>query len=103
MNQVQKNGGSRPLHLIANATNVDDAVSVIDMLIRAGAHTDCLDFDGFLPEQRAKSNTIKSLLHSRRTRSLKCRCVQLIISSKLPYKSHLSPTLHSFIHMHQGS
>lgn len=102
VNELAKHSGQRSLHIIAKAFNVDCAVQIIKILLKAGAHTDCLDSDGFLPEQRARSIEIESLLRSTRTNSLKCLCTHLIISKKLPYKLHLSSRLINFIHMHQG-
>jgi hypothetical protein len=89
------------LHLVANTYNVDDAQPIIEILIAAGAHTDCLDYQGLLPEQRAGSIEIKKLLHSKRSRSLKCQCAHLIISKGFNYESYLPKHLKDFILLHQ--
>jgi aspartate-semialdehyde dehydrogenase len=71
------------------------------MLIAAGAHTDCLDDQGFLSEERAENNEIRKLLHSKRSISLKCQCTRLIISEGINYESNLPNNLKNFILMQQ--
>ena len=63
---------STPLHLIARCENVDNARSVIRLLLDANAHTDCTDIMGHLPEDVARTLEIKELLHANQKISLKC-------------------------------
>ena len=93
--------GCLPLHLVAYINNTDVALPIIEILIAAGAHTDCLDFQGFLPEDRAANNEIRQLLHSKRSMSLKCQCAHLILSKNINYEFYLSKNLKNFILMHQ--
>lgn len=103
VNELVKSSGQRPLHIIAKASNIDCAVRIVKILLEAGAHTDCLDSNGFLPEQRARSIEIESLLRSTRTHSLKCLCAHLILSKKLHYQLHLPSSLIDFVRMHKGA
>ncbi len=99
---VNEDCGYRPLHQVALNSDLEYAQSVIETLIVAGTHTDCLDYQGLLPEQRASNLKIRNFLHAKRSRSLKCLRAQLIIFKGIQYQSSLSDRLKSYILMHQS-
>jgi len=53
VNEVVSNTKSTPLHLIARCYNIDSARSVIQLLLDANAHIDCIDKNGLKPEDVA--------------------------------------------------
>jgi hypothetical protein len=53
--------------LIAEAFDIEHARSIAEILIAAGAHTDCRDYKGLLPEDYAKDIEIREFLRSKRS------------------------------------
>jgi hypothetical protein len=98
---IDEYSGYRPLHQVALRSDREYAQSIIKILIAAGTHTDCRDYQGLLPEERALDPNIRNYLYTKRSRSLKCQCAQLIIAKKIEYQSYLSNHLKSFVRMHQ--
>jgi hypothetical protein len=88
--------------VISEAVDIEHARSIAQILIAAGAHTDCRDYKGLLPEQHAKDIEIREFLRSKRSMSLKCQCANRIILTGINYKSCLSKNLKNFVLMHQG-
>ncbi len=102
VNEIVPKYECRPLHLVAYTNNTDVALPIIEMLIATGAHTDCFDFEGLIPEAPATNIEIRQLLHSKRSISLKCQCAHLILSKNINYELYLSKNLKNFILMHQS-
>ena len=100
VNEVAPSMKSTPLHLTARCNDVDNAKSVIRLLLDANAHIDCIDGSGQQPEDRAWSFEIQMLLHENRKLSLKCRCAQLINLKNMCYAKSLSSNLIGFVRMH---
>ncbi len=100
VNEVVPNTKSTPLHLIAQCYNTDSARSVIQLLLDANAHIDCIDKNGLKPEDVAWTWNIRMFLQENRKLSLKCQCARLINAQNLSYISYLSPTLINFVRMH---
>ncbi|CAF0935501.1 unnamed protein product [Adineta ricciae] len=90
----------RPLHVIATCSDIDISKPVIELLLSHGAHIDCIDGRGNLPYALASEPAIKELLRPTRSLSLKCRCAQIIVSTRINYQNYLSSNLSSFVRLH---
>jgi hypothetical protein len=100
VDEVNSKTKSTPLHLIVRCQNVDNARSVIGLLLGANAHIDCLDIKGYQPEDLARTLEIKELLHANQKLSLKCLCARLINMNNVCYTTSLSSNLIDFVRMH---
>ncbi|CAF3924740.1 unnamed protein product [Adineta steineri] len=83
----------RPLHAIATCSNIDIAKPIIELFLAQGAHADSIDSRGNLPQDLASQPAVKELLRSTRKLSLKCRCAQIIVSTRINYQNYLSSNL----------
>ena len=93
-------GITRPLHAIASSYDSDSAKPIIELLLAHGAHADCIDERGRLPQDLVHDPVRKELLSPTRNLSLKCRCAQMIIFKKISYRHCLSPNLVAFVQLH---
>ncbi|UJR19677.1 hypothetical protein I4U23_022811 [Adineta vaga] len=93
---------TRPLHMIARCSNIDIAKPIIQLLHAQGAHADCIDSRGNLPEDLALEPTVKEFLRSNRNLSLRCRCAQIIVSKRTNYQKYLSSNLITFVRLHNN-
>ncbi|CAF4754928.1 unnamed protein product [Rotaria sp. Silwood2] len=100
VNAVCRYFKERPLHFIAKCLDIDIARPIIELLLVQGAHTDCVDDQGRLPHDLASEPSVKELLRTARRLSLKCRCAQVIISTKMNYRNRLSSNLVAFVRLH---
>lgn len=91
----------RPLHVIATCSDIHIGKSVIELLLSHGAHIDCIDDRGNLPYALASEPAIKELLCPTRNLSLKCRCAQIIVSTRINYQNYLSSNLSDFVRLHE--
>ena len=90
----------RPLHAIARCDDIDIAKPIIELLLAHGAHADCVDEQGKLPQDCVWKPTIKEFLSPTRKLSLKCRCAQIIVSKNIDYQTHIPVHLLDFIRLH---
>jgi len=78
-------------------------LSIIELLIRTGAHIDCLNRFNKTPLDYAQTMEIKSLLQKYQIpSSLKCLCARFIVEKKINYE-FLWPSnnkLNKFIYLH---
>lgn len=103
VNEIQPIDEYTPLHLFCSGfyfENLDDAISIIKLLLDANAHMDCVDAYGRRPEERAHHVEIRQLLQENQKLSLKCRCARMIIEQNLYYEKYLSKYLIKFVRMH---
>ena len=100
-NDLSDTPGTRPLHAIALAYT-DLAKPIAELLLAYGAHADCIDDYGRLPQDRTCDLAIKALLSPTRNLSLKCRCAQMIVSKRINYRQCLSPNLVAFVQLHSN-
>ena len=103
VNEICDNEGNRPLHFIAQCSNIVRAKPVIELLLAFGAHPDAMNYKGYLPKDIAKARDVKILLSQSQKLSLKCRCARMIISTTINYQKYLSPNLIAFIQLHSNS
>ena len=90
----------RPLHAMTRWYDIDIVKPIIELLLAHGAHADCVDSEGKLPQDCTWEPTMKELLSSTRKLSLKCRCAQIIVSKKINYQIDLPVHLRDFIRLH---
>ena len=95
--------GRRPLHLIATHSNLAIARPLIELLLAHGAHLDVVDRSGHFPQDLARTLDVKELLRIDRQLSLKCRCAQIIASTRMNYETMLPPSLIPFVQLHSNS
>ena len=100
VNETNSRSNMTLMHTIGGAYNIYPSRPIIQILLDAGAHIDCVNAYGHLPEDCAHNMEIKEILRTHRKISLKCLCARLIASSKIPYKHCLSSTLVHFVYMH---
>lgn len=99
---VESSNGDTALHLISRSTK-SDALPIVELLINARAHLDCLNKHNKTPIDDAKTPEIKSLLQRQQTPTLlKCLCARFIVRKQLNYQS-IWPSeskLNTFIYLH---
>lgn len=99
---VDASNGDTALHLISRSTK-SDALPIVELLINAQAHLDCLNKHNRTPIDEAKILEIKVFLQKQQTPALlKCLCARYIVQNRLNCDSICSSEskLHKFLHMH---
>ncbi|CAF0780577.1 unnamed protein product [Adineta steineri] len=94
--------GNTALHIISQSDKLD-ALSIIELLINAGAHLDCLNKHNKTPFDYAKTIEMQTLLQKQQTPSLlKCLCARHIVTQQLQYESiwPAKARLNTFIYLH---
>ncbi|CAF4796701.1 unnamed protein product [Rotaria sp. Silwood1] len=101
-------GCDTALHVISRCSKRDtntNPVAIVELLINAGAHVDCVNQYGETPLSVAIRNEIKDFLRLKQIpSSLKCLCARLIAKHQLAYEC-LWPTqtpLNTFVLLHGG-
>ena len=96
------------LHLISKSYIygiANENKAIVDLLIRAGAHIDCVNASGHTPLDLAQDELLRTLLRSAQALPrLKCLCARHIMDANLVY-DHLWPTataLNTFLRLHGG-
>jgi ankyrin repeat protein len=99
---VDRLHGNTALHVVSQSSKTD-ALPIVELLINAGAHGDCLNKYNKTPFNCAKSVEIKALLEKLQTPSLlKCLCARYIVREQINYEL-LWPEktkLNTFIYLH---
>ncbi|CAF3062416.1 unnamed protein product [Rotaria sp. Silwood2] len=85
VNQICDRQRNRPLYLIAKCSNIAIASPIIELLFASGAHLDTNNLMNRLPQDIARTSDIRKLLCRSQKLSFKCRCAQIIASSKFYY------------------
>ncbi|CAF0796473.1 unnamed protein product [Adineta steineri] len=94
--------GNTALHIISQSDKLD-ALSIIELLINAGAHLDCLNKHNKTAFDYAKTIEMQTLLQKQQTPSLlKCLCARHIVTQQLQYESiwPAKTRLNTFIYLH---
>ncbi|CAF3531786.1 unnamed protein product [Adineta steineri] len=94
--------GNTALHIISQSDKLD-ALSIIELLINAGAHLDCLNKHNKTAFDYAKTIEMQTLLQKQQTPSLlKCLCARHIVTQQLQYESiwPAETRLNTFIYLH---
>ncbi len=102
LDAVELSHGNTALHIVSQSTKTD-ALPIVELLINAGAHVDCLNKHNKTPLNYAKSPEINDLLQRHQTPSLlKCLCARYIVTQQINYElTWPSGTkLNSFIYLH---
>ncbi|CAF0983041.1 unnamed protein product [Adineta ricciae] len=102
VNETDSHSKTTLLHYVARSYNIGRERPIIQILLDADAHMDCVDAYGHLPEDYANDREVREILRAHRKISLKCLCAHLIVSSKISYKHCLSPKLVHFVHIHSN-
>lgn len=92
--------GCTALHL---ACEQFDEPVIVKCLVNAGAHMDCVNYEGQTPIEYADNAAIAALLNIQKVpRRLKCICARLIVANRFDIDEHdlFTPYLHKFIVMH---
>ncbi|CAF0949488.1 unnamed protein product [Adineta steineri] len=95
-------GGNTSLHIVSQSEKLD-ALSIVELLINAGAHLDCLNRYNKTPFDYAKTIEMQTLLQKQQTPSLlKCLCARHIVTQQLQYESiwPAETRLNTFIYLH---
>ncbi|CAF3077052.1 unnamed protein product [Rotaria sp. Silwood2] len=108
LNAINTIRGDTALHIISRSskrvTNTNP-IAVVELLINAGAHIDCVNEYGETPLAVAIHNEIQDLLRLKQNPpSLKCICARFIADQQLAYEC-LWPTqtpLNTFVLLHGG-
>ncbi len=103
LDAVDRVHGDTALHRIASSATGVNAIAIIELLINAGAHIDCVNCYEEMPVDTATMNEIRFLLQSKqRPPSLKCLCARLITAQQLNYDSLWPPhtALNRFVLLH---
>jgi hypothetical protein len=101
---VDLSNGNTALHIVSQSDNTD-ALSIVELLINAGAHVDCLNKYNQTPFDYAKTLEIKTVLQKHQSPLLlKCLCARYIVSQELNYKLIWpeETRLNTFIYLHGG-
>lgn len=78
---VESTYGTTPLHRICRQRGNRQ---ILEVLLKSGCHTDCVDKYGYTPLDFIKDVKMKSIFPSERTPSkLKCLCARLIVKQRL--------------------
>jgi len=99
---VDISNGNTALHIVSQSTR-PDALPIVELLINAGAHVDCLNRHDKTPFDYAKITEIKAILQKHQSPSLlKCHCARLIVTNKLNYELiwPAETKLNIFIYLH---
>jgi len=99
---VDISNGNTALHIVSQSTR-PDALPIVELLINAGAHVDCLNRHDKTPFDYAKITEIKAILQKHQSPSLlKCHCARLIVTHKLNYELiwPAETKLNIFIYLH---
>jgi hypothetical protein len=102
VNAVDLSNGNTALHIVSQC-DTTDALSIVELLINAGAHVDCLNKSNHIPFDYAKTPEIKTVLQKhQRPLLLKCLCARYIVSQELNYKLIWpeETRLNTFIYLH---
>ncbi|CAF2743786.1 unnamed protein product [Rotaria sp. Silwood2] len=103
LDAVDRIYGDTALHRIARSWTDVNAIPIIEFLINAGAHIDCLNNYKQMPINVAKTTAVRSLLQSKqRLLRLKCLCARLITNQQINYDSvwPVHTALNRFIVLH---
>ena len=100
LDAVEHSGGNTPLHLLCmNSTNRE----VLELLLKSGCHTDCVNKDGRTPFDYIEDPELKTLDPLRKNPSkLKCLCAHFIAKEHLNM-NELGPSrsmLNRFVVLH---
>ena len=102
LDAVDISNGNTSLHIVSQSTKAD-ALPIVELLINAGAHVDCLNKHDQTPWDYAKSAEIKDLLQKQQTPSLlKCLCARYIVTKEINYELiwPSGTNLNNFIYLH---
>ncbi|CAF5010358.1 unnamed protein product [Rotaria sp. Silwood1] len=103
LDAVDRISGNTALHRIASSWTEVNAIAIIDLLINAGAHIDCINNYNEMPINVAKTTKVRSLLQSKqKPPRLKCLCARLITNQQINYDSvwPVQTALNRFVVMH---
>ncbi|CAF1306550.1 unnamed protein product [Adineta ricciae] len=100
VNETDSHSKMTLLHYIVQPYNIDKARPILQILLDADAHIDCVNAYGRSPEDYVDDREVKEILRAHRKISLKCLCAHLIVSSKISYKHCRSPKLVHFVNIH---
>ncbi|CAF3389972.1 unnamed protein product [Rotaria sp. Silwood1] len=96
------------LHRISQSwvfSNNKDKKAIVELLINAGAHIDCVNAHGHRPVDVATGDEIRTLLRSKQILPrLKCLCASVVTNQQIMYDD-LWPTstpMNTFIRLHGG-
>ncbi|CAF4049904.1 unnamed protein product [Rotaria sp. Silwood1] len=81
VDDLDEDRGDTALHIISRSTssNSQDLLTIIEMLLNAGAHIDFINYYGRTPLDEAVNSDVQMLLQSKQTPPrLKCLCARLI-------------------------
>jgi hypothetical protein len=85
---VDRVRGDTALHRIASSVTGVNGIAIVQLLIDAGAHIDCVNNKDQTAADVATMTDIRSLLQSKQRPSrLKCLCARLIVTHQLSYDS----------------
>jgi hypothetical protein len=99
---IDISNGNTALHIVSQSTKTD-ALLIVELLINAGAHVDCLNKHNKTPLDYAKTTEIKSVLQKQQTPPLlKCLCARQIVAQQLNYQLiwPAKTKLNTFIYLH---
>ena len=108
MDATDQLGGNTALHLIARNSLMfsnEENIRIAELLINAGAHTDCVNDSGQRPIDLTSSEATQTLIRSKEgCPRLKCLCAHLIGERQIEY-NHIwsaSTAMNQFLHLHRG-
>lgn len=109
LDAVDKVLGNTALHKISESwlfvVDNQQQKAIIELLVRAGAHVDCVNANGQTPLDIATNDETRNLLRSKQTLPrLKCLCARLINEQQLPFNNiwPSSTPMNTFLHLHGG-
>ena len=100
LDAMEYSRGYTPLHLTCRRS---DNQKILQILLHAGCHTDCVDRSGRTPLDLIKNSEMQSLFLSERVPSkLKCLCARLVVEQQLNLDSLGSSVsaLNKFVLLH---
>ncbi len=103
LDAVDRVRGDTALHRIVSSVTGVNAIPIIELLIDAGAHIDCVNNYEQTPVDVATMTETRFLLQSKqRPPRLKCLCARLITAQQLNYDFLWPPntTLNRFVLLH---
>lgn len=100
LDAVEDSRGDTPLHLLCRNSNNPE---MVELLLKLGCHTDCVNKDGRTPFDYITDAKLKSLGPSKKTPSkLKCLCAHLVAKEHLNVNELATSTsaLNRFLVLH---
>lgn len=100
VNQICFRGYDRPLHLIAQCSDITIAKPVVELLLAAGAYPYAINVCHSIPYYSGRLPVVKELLRPSPIRSLKSQCAKILSLKTINYENYLPLPLVAFINFH---